>query len=106
MAVTRLERKGKRNKSRAKNRVSKIKLLNSVPVIKNVDLDELKKSFEKPSKPAKKEAPVKEEASVEVVEEVKVEKAPKAKKETTEKKAATKKKPAAKKEDKKEEKEG
>lgn len=47
MAVTRLERKGKRNKSRAKNRVKAIKRLNTAPVIKNVDIDELKKSFGK-----------------------------------------------------------
>ncbi|MEQ9303098.1 MAG: hypothetical protein RJQ14_04215, partial [Marinoscillum sp.] len=63
MAVTRLERKGKRNKSRAKNRVAKIKKLNTVPTIKNVDIEEIKKSFEKA--PAKKAEPKKEEAKVE-----------------------------------------
>ncbi len=71
MAVTRLERKGRRNKSRAKNRVNSIKRLSAVPTIKNVDIEEIKKSFEKaPAKkaPAKKaaaekaeEAPAKED---------------------------------------------
>ena len=46
MAITRLERKGRKNKSRAKNRIKTIKRLNAVPVIKNVDVEEIKKTFE------------------------------------------------------------
>ncbi|MDW7690606.1 hypothetical protein R9C00_22395 [Flammeovirgaceae bacterium SG7u.111] len=67
MAITRLKRKAKRNKSRAKNRVETIKRLNAKPVIKNVDIEDLKKDFapvaeEKPAK--KKAAPKKEAAPV------------------------------------------
>ena len=43
MAVTRLKRKEKKNKSVAKARQAKIKLLTKVPVINKVDLEELKK---------------------------------------------------------------
>lgn len=43
MAVTRLKRKEKKNKSVAKARMANIKLLTKVPVIKKVDLEELKK---------------------------------------------------------------
>lgn len=71
MATTRLERKAKRNKSRAKNRVIKIKRLNTMPVIKNVDVEEIKKGFEKA--PAKK-------AEKKVAAEATAEKAPKAEK--------------------------
>ncbi|MEM8939499.1 MAG: hypothetical protein AAGC64_09165 [Bacteroidota bacterium] len=45
MAVTRLERKGRKNKNVAKNRVATMKRLNSVPSIKNVDIEEIKKEF-------------------------------------------------------------
>ncbi|WP_421889018.1 hypothetical protein [Marinoscillum sp.] len=96
MAVTRLERKGKRNKSRAKNRVSKIKQLNAMPTIKNVDIEEIKKSFEAAPKPAKKAEAKKEEApEVKAEAPVKEKKAaaPKAEaKEAKPKKAPTKKK--------------
>ncbi|MEQ8470464.1 MAG: hypothetical protein RIC35_04730 [Marinoscillum sp.] len=101
MAVTRLERKGKRNKSRAKNRVAKIKRLNTVPTIKNVDIEEIKKSFEKT--PAKKAEPKKEETKVEAPakEEQKAEKpAPKAKAEAGEEKPKKKAAPKKKSEDK------
>lgn len=81
MAVTRLERKGKRNKSRAKNRVAKIKRLNAAPVIKNVDIEEIKKSFEQSGKKADKKPAAKKE-------EVK-ETAPKAEKETKKAEAKT-----------------
>ena len=64
MAVTRLERKGRKNKNVAKNRVATIQRLSFVPVIKNVDVDAIKKEFD-----AKKAEPV-----------VKVEKAVKAEK--------------------------
>lgn len=45
MAVTRLKRKDKRNKAVAKARVQRIKQLTLTPVIKKVDVEELKKSF-------------------------------------------------------------
>jgi hypothetical protein len=43
MAVTRLKRKEKRNKIVAKKRVANIKALTKVPVIRKVDIEELKK---------------------------------------------------------------
>jgi len=45
MGVTRLKRKDRRNKARANARVKRIKQLTLVPVIKKVDVEELKKSF-------------------------------------------------------------
>ncbi len=91
MAVTRLERKGRRNISRAKNKVISVKRLNAMPVIKNVDIEEMKKSFvAAPATKTKAEAPAKEEVEAKV-EEVAVEE-----------KAAPKKKAAAKKEETKE----
>jgi hypothetical protein len=45
MGVTRLKRKDRKNKARANNRVAKIKQLLSTPVIKNVDVEELKANF-------------------------------------------------------------
>lgn len=45
MAITRLKRKGKRNKAVASQRISAIKLLTATPVIKNVDIEELKAGF-------------------------------------------------------------
>ncbi|MFN6944353.1 MAG: hypothetical protein ACK4ND_05360 [Cytophagaceae bacterium] len=47
MAVTRLQRKGKRNKITAKGRIANIKFLTRKPVIKRVEVEELKKQ-EKP----------------------------------------------------------
>lgn len=46
MAVTRLKRKARRNVSRAKARIAKIKRLNAKPEINNVDVQEIKKSFQ------------------------------------------------------------
>ncbi len=46
MGVTRLKRKEKRNRSVAKARVAKIKELSLKPVIKNIDIEEIKKGFE------------------------------------------------------------
>jgi hypothetical protein len=43
MAITRLKRKEKRNKIVAKKRVANIKALTKVPVIRKVDIEELKK---------------------------------------------------------------
>ena len=45
MAVTTLKRKLKRKRLKQNTRVIKIKQLNAKPVIKNVDVEELKKSF-------------------------------------------------------------
>ena len=47
MAVTRLERKGRVNKARAKNRKAVIKQICATPVIKKIDVEELKASFAK-----------------------------------------------------------
>ena len=47
MGVTRLKRKDRKNKARANNRVAKIKQLLLTPVIKNVDVEELKSRFNK-----------------------------------------------------------
>ena len=47
MGVTRLKRKDRRNKSKANNRVSRIKQLTATPVIKNVDVEAIKASFGK-----------------------------------------------------------
>ncbi|GJM59894.1 MULTISPECIES: hypothetical protein [Persicobacter] len=46
MAVTRLVRKGKRNKAVAKNLNKAIAHACAKPVIKKVDVEELKKQFE------------------------------------------------------------
>ncbi len=43
MAVTRLKRKEKKNKTVSKARTTSIKRLTTVPVIKKIDLEELKK---------------------------------------------------------------
>lgn len=51
MAVTRLERKGRKNKARANNRLVHIKHLNWKPAIKQVDVEAIKAEFA-----AKKEA--------------------------------------------------
>lgn len=69
MGVTRLKRKDRRNKARANNRVARIKQLLLTPVIKNVDMDELRAQFgEAPkNKVETTEAPAaqKEEAAAE-----------------------------------------
>ena len=49
MAITRLKRKGQRNKSNSAKRLSAIKLLTASPVIKNVDVEALKQGFTKDS---------------------------------------------------------
>ena len=45
MGVTRLKRKDRKNKARANNKVARIKQLLITPVIKNVDMDELRAQF-------------------------------------------------------------
>ena len=55
MAVTRLKRKAKRNKTRAAVRQATMKNLNAKPVIKSVDVDAIKAEFAgKSAAPAKK----------------------------------------------------
>ena len=72
MASTRLVRKALRNRTVSKKRLSAIKRLTSKPVLKNVDVEQIKEEFaNRKAKPvAKKETPVKEElkAVVEVAE--------------------------------------
>lgn len=46
MAVTRLKRKERRNRSVANNKVAAIKRLNYKPSVKKVDIEELKAQFE------------------------------------------------------------
>ncbi|KPQ19630.1 MAG: hypothetical protein HLUCCX10_02160 [Algoriphagus marincola HL-49] len=47
MAVTTLKRKLRRKRQSQNTRVAQIKQLTAKPVIKNVDMEELKKSFDK-----------------------------------------------------------
>lgn len=46
MGVTRLKRKERRNKTVSKLRTQQIKLLTSVPVVKALDIEELRKATE------------------------------------------------------------
>ena len=46
MAVTQLARKGRVNKTRSRQRKQLLKLLTAQPVIKNVDIEAIKKEFE------------------------------------------------------------
>lgn len=67
MAVTRLKRKGRRNRVVSKLRQQRIKNLTAVPVLENVDVEAIKAEFEankaKEAKPkAKKKAEKVEEA--------------------------------------------
>ena len=65
MTITRLERKGLRNVSRAKRKKQIIKSLSRIPVIKNVDIEAVKKEFDSKlktkSSKEKKESPKKTE---------------------------------------------
>ncbi len=47
MAVTRLERKLKRDRAKAKRRIATMKRLNSLPPVKNIDIEAIKAEFEK-----------------------------------------------------------
>ncbi len=97
MAITRLKRKDRKNKSRATNKIVKIQYLNRKPVIKQVDIEKIKDEFAQKGKG--KKAPLKTDEKAVVideavaVEEVKVE----TQKKAAETKVAEKKKPAAKK---------
>lgn len=55
MAVTRLKRKDRRNKARAINKNKRIKQLTALPVIKNIDIEEIKAEFAKKGKGKKEE---------------------------------------------------
>jgi len=80
MAVTRLERKGRKNKNVAKNRVATIQRLSFVPVIKNVDVDAIKKEFDaKKVEPVAKAKKVEKTVAVKAKRKVKAEKPAKAK---------------------------
>ena len=91
MASTKLVRKALRNRAVSRKRQSTIKRLTSKPVIKNVDIEQIKEEFanKKAAPAAKKEAPVKVEPKAEV-KEVKKE-APKADKKEAAPKAEAKK---------------
>ncbi len=78
MAGTSLKRKARKNRVVAKKRVDNIKRLQQRPVIKNVDVEEIKAEFEKAEKkPVAKKV---EEAPKGSKAEAKKEEAPKAKK--------------------------
>ncbi|MCR9066111.1 MAG: hypothetical protein NXI00_19225 [Cytophagales bacterium] len=47
MAVTRLKRKGRKNRAVANNKQNAIKILTARPEIKKVDVEELKAEFSK-----------------------------------------------------------
>ena len=83
MAVTRLERKGRKNKNVAKNRVATIQRLSFVPVIKNVDVDAIKKEFDakkaEPAVKAEKAEKVEKTVAVKAEKNIKAEKPAKAK---------------------------
>ena len=66
MAVTRLKRKGRRNKTNSLKRTTAIKRLTATPVIKNVDVESLKEGFAGGSKKdaaKKQEEPKKDTAA-------------------------------------------
>jgi hypothetical protein len=75
MAVTRLKRKDRKNKAIANNRIERVKQLLRVPVIANVDPEELKAQFknnkgasaktEKTASAKAEKAPAKEEKTEE-----------------------------------------
>ena len=47
MAVTRLKRKNRKDKAKSAVRRQTLKIQNFKPVVKNVDIEEIKKEFEK-----------------------------------------------------------
>lgn len=107
MAITRLKRKGRKNKLTSKRRIQKLALESAKPVIKNIDIEAVKAEFKAtPAKVEKKESAPKVEAKVEAPakeEKKTVKKKPAAKKEAAPKaeKKAPVKKAAPKKETKK-----
>lgn len=96
MAVTRLERKGQKNVSRAKARVRTIKRLSASPVLKNVDVEAIKAGWKKKETKADKKAETKvDEAKEAPKAKEKKETAPKAEKKVPAKKKTPTKKPSA-----------
>jgi hypothetical protein len=67
MAITRLVRKALRNRVVSRKRQDSLKRLMAKPVIKNVDIEQIKEEFasKKAASLTKKAAPVKDEAKVE-----------------------------------------
>ena len=59
MSTTTIKRKALRNRVKAKQRIASIKRLTSKPTLKNIDIEEIKSTFEK--KAPKKETPKAEE---------------------------------------------
>jgi outer membrane biosynthesis protein TonB len=100
MAVTRLERKGRKNKSRAKARVATIKILNTTPVVKNVDIEAIKAEFAAKIKSAAQEKALVKEASPKEEKAQKIEKVEPVVKEAKAKKEAEVEEPTTKKEEK------
>ena len=98
MASTRLQRKARRNKAKAKKKVAEIQRLKSKPVIKNVDVEEIKKEFAKQGSSKKAEPKTEKAESKAEKSEPKAEKA-----EKSDSKAEKAEKPAAKKASKKDE---
>ena len=69
MAVTRLKRKGLRNKANAKKRQDNIKKLTHMPPIQNVDVEKIKEEFaQKSGKPAPKKAAPSSEKTTETTD--------------------------------------
>lgn len=73
MSVTRLKRKHRKNIARANNEVRKIKNLLRTPVLKNVDLDELKSRFTESTPPKAADEKKNTEPSVAPAPEAKAE---------------------------------
>ena len=61
MAVTQLARKGRVNKAKSAKRKQSLKLLTAKPVIKNIDVEAIKKEFEAKKSAAKPAAKKKAE---------------------------------------------
>jgi hypothetical protein len=52
MAVTRLKRKNRKDRAKSAVRRQTLKIQNALPVIKNVDIEEVKKEFKAKAKKA------------------------------------------------------
>ncbi len=63
MGVTRLKRKGLRNKANAKKRQDNIKSLRHLPPVKNVDVEKIKEEFAKKSGKQPKSKPAEEDTT-------------------------------------------
>lgn len=69
MTVTRLKRKGKKNRVVSKARVASIKLLTAKPVLQNVDVDAIKEEFKKNLAATKDASPKAKKAAKPAAEE-------------------------------------